>query len=232
MQDFDIGNGTNPELLEADTGWPSLSRRELLIGAGLVGIALQGVSAATENEPLQSFNASEAVTVRAILARLIPTDENGPGAIEARVDRYIDRLLRSHNAYRGSNDPNVNMTDAYAAGLKAIDAYAQTTQGGPFASLSPDKQDAILTAMQANSATGFTPNSRTFFNLIRRHTVEGMFGDPYYGGNANFAGWDLLDYPGVKLVFTEEEQKLDVIVKKAHKSTTDYAFFGDNRKGM
>ncbi len=230
MDDLDNSDGTNPELLEEDTSARGLSRRELLIGAGLVGIA--GVAAAAENEPLQSFTAPEAATVRAILARLIPADENGPGAIEARVDRYIDRMLRSHNSYRGSNDPNTNLTDAYSAGLKAVDAYAQATQGGLFASLSPDKQDAILTAMQANSATGFTPNSRTFFNLIRRHTVEGMFGDPYYGGNANFAGWDLLDYPGVKLVFTEEEQKLDVTVKRAHKSTTDYAFFGDNRRGM
>jgi gluconate 2-dehydrogenase gamma chain len=230
MDDLDNSDGTNTELLEADNAWRGLSRRELLIGAGLVGIA--GVSAAAESEPLQSFTPAEAVTVRAILARLIPTDENGPGAIEARVDRYIDRMLRSHDAYRGSNDPNINLKDSYTAGLKAIDAHAQATHGRPFASLSADKQDTILTAMQANSAAGFTPNSRTFFNLIRRHAVEGMFGDPYYGGNANFAGWDLLDYPGVKLVFTEEEQKLDVTVKKAHKSSTDYAFFGDNRRGM
>jgi len=228
MEDLDSRDSTN--LLEADTGG-NVSRRELLIGAGLVGIA--GVLAAAESEPLQSFTTTEAATLSAIIARLIPTDENGPGATEAHVDRYIDRLLRSpHNTYRGPNNADSNLTDAYEAGLKAVNAYAQATHGGPFANLSPDKQDATLTAMQANSATGFTPNSRTFFNLMRQHAVEGMFGDPYYGGNANFAGWDLLDFPGVKLVFTEDEQKLDVVVKKAHKSTTDYAFFGDNRKGM
>jgi Gluconate 2-dehydrogenase subunit 3 len=225
-----IQNDPNPELLEADTGGRGLSRRELLIGAGLVGIA--GVSAGAESEPLKSFTTAEAATVSAIVARLIPTDENGPGAIEAHVDRYIDRLLSGpHNSYRGPNNPHSNLADAYAAGLKAVDAYAQATHGGLFASLSPDKQDAILNAMQANSATGFT-NSHTFFNLMRQHAIEGMFGDPYYGGNANFAGWDLVDFPGIKLVFTEEEQKLDVTVQKAHKSTTDYAFFGDNRKGM
>ncbi len=231
MEDFDNRDGTNPEALQADTAGRGLSRRKLLIGVGLVGIA--GVAAAAESEPLKSLTAAEAATVGAIVARLIPTDENGPGAREARVDRYIDRLLSGpHNTYRGPNNPNSNLTDAYAAGLKAVDAYAQATHGGPFANLSPDKQDVILTAMQANSATGFTPNSRMFFNLIRLHAVEGMFGDPYYGGNANFAGWDLLDFPGIKLVFTEEEQKLDVTVKKAHKGTTDYAFFGDNRRGM
>ena len=36
-----------------------------------------------------------------------------------------------------------------------------------------------------------------------------MFSDPYYGGNANFIGWDLLDFPGVKLTFSAAEQQLD-----------------------
>jgi hypothetical protein len=36
-----------------------------------------------------------------------------------------------------------------------------------------------------------------------------MFGDPYYGGNKNFAGWDLIRYPGPWLVVAPEEQRLD-----------------------
>jgi gluconate 2-dehydrogenase gamma chain len=124
------------------------------------------------------------------------------------------------------------LNDAYTAGLKAVDAYAQATHGGALASLSPDKQDAILTAMQENKATGFTPDSRAFFNLVRGHALDGMFGDPYYGGNANFAGWDLLDFAGIKLVFTAAEQALDVPVKRSHKGVTEYAYFGTNRNGM
>ena len=30
--------------------------------------------------------------------------------------------------------------------------------------------------------------------------MQGTFGDPYYGGNANFVGWDLIGYPGVRTV--------------------------------
>lgn len=228
---------------ESDSDESTLSRRELFKKAGAAGIALvipAGMAAQTElattakTEQLKSFTAVEAATVSAIVARLIPKDENGPGAIEAGVDRYIDRLLNNpdNNRYRGPNNPDSNLTDAYAAGLKAVDSYAHTMHGAPFATLNPDKQDAILTAMQANSAPGFKPDSRAFFNLIRQHALEGMFGDPYYGGNANFAGWDLLGYPGIKLVFTAEEQKLDVTIKSAHKSTSEYAFFGNNRTGM
>ena len=34
--------------------------------------------------------------------------------------------------------------------------------------------------------------------MVRTHTLQGTFGDPYYGGNANFVGWDLIGYPGVR----------------------------------
>jgi hypothetical protein len=37
-----------------------------------------------------------------------------------------------------------------------------------------------------------------FFNLIRTHTIQGTFSDPFYGGNANFVGWDLIGYPGAR----------------------------------
>ena len=30
---------------------------------------------------------------------------------------------------------------------------------------------------------------------------------PYYGGNANFVGWDLLGYPGVRTMVTAADQK-------------------------
>jgi hypothetical protein len=52
------------------------------------------------------------------------------------------------------------------------------------------------------------------------------------GGNANFAGWDLLSYPGIKLVFAAEEQKLDDTIRSVRKGITDYAFFGSNRNRM
>jgi gluconate 2-dehydrogenase gamma chain len=47
-----------------------------------------------------------------------------------------------------------------------------------------------------------------FFELVRRHVMEGMFGDPAYGGNRDRAGWELLGYAGPRLVWTEAEQRL------------------------
>jgi hypothetical protein len=42
-----------------------------------------------------------------------------------------------------------------------------------------------------------------------------MFGDTYCGGNANFVGWNMLGFPGIKLVFTADEQKLDITITPA-----------------
>jgi gluconate 2-dehydrogenase gamma chain len=61
------------------------------------------------------------------------------------------------------------------------------------------RQDAVLTDMEKNVATGFIPNAAAFFNLVRAHAIQGTFCDPYYGGNANFVGWDLIGYPGLRV---------------------------------
>jgi gluconate 2-dehydrogenase gamma chain len=167
-------------------------------------------------EPLETLSAAESDTLEAIAARLIPTDANGPGATEARASHYIDRALGGALA---------SSRAAYAAGLAAVEQFAQTTKGESFVKLSSDDQDAVLTEMEHNAATGFTPDSSTFFNLVREHTLQGMFCDPYYGGNANFVGWDLLGYPGVRTIVSPDQQRLGIELAPNHKSAYDYEMF-------
>jgi gluconate 2-dehydrogenase gamma chain len=171
-------------------------------------------------EALETLSAAESDILEAICARLIPTDALGPGAAEARAANYIDRALAGHLS---------SAREAYHVGLAAVDAYAQHAKGTPFAKLTPADQDAVLTDMENNRATGFKPNSLTFFNLVRAHTIDGTFGDPYYGGNANFVGWDLIGYPGVRLAVTANEQKMGVSVPSTHKSAYDYAMFSKKK---
>jgi gluconate 2-dehydrogenase gamma chain len=85
-------------------------------------------------------------------------------------------------------------------------------------------KDAVLTDMEKNVATGFTPNAATFFNLVRAHTIQGTFCDPYYGGNANFVGWDLIGYPGLRMTVGEDEQRMKA-PKAARKSAYDESMF-------
>lgn len=166
-------------------------------------------------EPL-ALSASESDTLEAIASRLIPSDANGPGAREARAAHYIDRALAGALA---------SSRQAYAVGLAAVEEYARRTKGASFIKLSPEQQDAVLTDMENNMATGFTPNSATFFNLVRDHTLEGMFCDPYYGGNANFVGWDLLGYPGVRTLVSPDQQRMGIELAPNHKSAYDYEMF-------
>jgi gluconate 2-dehydrogenase gamma chain len=204
-----------------------ISRRDLLKTAGLasaavvvpgVPVALAGTEApapATTAAPAQSpfatplpraryenLTADEAETLEAIVARLIPNDEYGPGAKEAGAVNYIDRGLGGWLA---------DSRDAYRDGLAAFDRYCRYSRGAPFTSLSPMDQDSVLIDVQSGAATGsgagFSGSSTAFFNMVRTHTWQGTFGDPYYGGNQNFIGWSIIGYPGLRTVVTAEDQR-------------------------
>ncbi len=215
--------------MASETGDPprDVSRRDLFktVGAG-AAVAVTGAplvpspavaqpATVPRLEALETLTATEADILEAICTRLIPSDENGPGAAEARAAHYIDRALTG---------PLRASRDAYAAGLAAIDVYAQASKGAAFVRLSPRDQDALLTDMENNVATGFMPNAATFFNLVRAHTIQGTFCDPYYGGNANFVGWDLIGYPGLRMAVDAQEQRMSA-PKAVRKSAYEEAMF-------
>ena len=167
----------------------------------------QGLSSV--GDALVSLTPAEAVTLRAIIARIIPADENGPGALEARADRFIDRAL---------GGALKNQRAAYTAGLAAVDARAQSSKGSGFAKLSAADQDAVLTEISAGA-------SGQFFNLVRTHTIQGTFSDPFYGGNENFIGWNLIGYPGSRIAVSANLQRMDVKPEASGKSAYDYNMF-------
>lgn len=176
-------------------------------------------AAAQPREAYETLTAAESDVLEAVTARLIPADATGPGAREARAAHYIDRALAG---------PLAASRPAYAAGLAALDAYARSKKGAPFAQLSAVDQDAVLTDVEGNVATGFTPSASGFFNMMRGHTIEGTFSDPYYGGNAGFVGWDLIGYPGVRTSVSAAEQQMGTKIQPNHRSAYDFAMF---RKG-
>jgi gluconate 2-dehydrogenase gamma chain len=210
-----------------------VSRRDLLKRAGLAGAALTipvtaipasiedqakpaTASAAPRREQVEHLTATEMDMLEAICARIIPTDANGPGAREARAAHYIDRALGG--ALSGSRQ-------AYTAGLAAFDAYCRSSRRAPFIELSTRDQDSVLIDVETGAATGFQGSSGGFFAMVRAHTLQGTFGDPYYGGNANFVGWDLIGYPGVRTNVSAEDQRLGVTLTPNHQSAYDNQMF-------
>ena len=194
-----------------------ISRRDFVGRAGLislasiVSLAVAGSSVAAVLKPLpqESLEPVQMRILEALVERLIPTDENGPGAVEAGVARYIERELGDFLSFD---------REAYESGLAAVQAFARRTYQASFVDLPPQQQDEVLQALEGNRASGFRPDSRTFFDKLWRHTLEGMFSDPYYGGNIDFAGWKLIGYPGPKLAVSEEEQALDATVEPLYVS--------------
>lgn len=158
---------------------------------------------ATVKVPLRFFTAEEARVVTAACARIFPSDASGPGATEAGVVIFIDRQLAGpygRDKYRYTKGPFVESypehgyqskespREVYRSGIKTL---------GDFAGLSLADQDAKLRSIEKSR----------FFQLLRTHTIEGMFSDPMHGGNAGLIGWQLVGYPGPQMSYRNEIDK-------------------------
>ena len=224
----------------SDEQSPVISRRDILRRAGLAGAATvagplafvspteaaepaaaqtaPAPSAPARREATENLTVTEAELLDAVVDRLIPSDKNGPGAREARVLHYIDRSLGGALA---------SSKNAYTAGLASLDRYARSSRGKAFLELSNTDRDSVLIDVETGAATGFAGSSALFFTMVLNHTRQGMFGDPFYGVNANFIGWDLIGYPGIRTMVTAADQKAYEAgqLKANHKSAYDYETF-------
>jgi len=145
------------------------------------------------------FNHDDAATIAAFTERLMPGAPGKPGAHDAGVVNYIDLALSGAYA---------DLQDFYRRGVAQLDAYCRKTYNEPFVRLQSVRQDEVITALEQGKATEFTwPTAQEFFNIIRTHTMEGMFADPIYGGNKDFAGWRLVGFPGAQPIFTKTDME-------------------------
>jgi gluconate 2-dehydrogenase gamma chain len=196
-----------------------LSRREVIgrgTALGLV-VSIPAAGTATLEQALAqpaakaaALTPQQSAVLRALIARLIPADATGPSGVDAGAADYIEKGLTG-----GLKDAAA----LYANGLSAVDAHATATYGAAYTALAADKQDAVLADLQAGTASGFAASATTFFMALKEHALQGMFCDPAYGGNKKFAGWDLLNYPGVRMPVPARYQRIGAKVPKAHMST-------------
>lgn len=170
------------------------------------------------------FNADEWAFVRAAVARLIPSDDTGPGALEAGVPEFIDRQMESawgHGAlwymqgpfaadasplfgYQGRMPPR----ELYRAAIAAIDTHCRNQFGGKrFAELEAAAQDDLLTAMSKGAVQLEGVGAQDFFGFLLQNTKEGYFSDPIHGGNKNAAAWAMIGFPGARADFLDWVQR-------------------------
>lgn len=215
---------------EEATSGLDFTRRTFLGNTGLAGGAmmLSGMAsdvargaesnrATQEGQPLDEeglihFDIDQARTVQAMTARIMPSDEFGPGAVEAGVVYYIDRQLESQWGYAAKHYmegpfydgvPNQGWQsrhtprETYSLALEFINQYTNNEYDGNFIDLSPQQQDEVLTAVEEGNVDTFEEiDPEMFFSMLRTNTLEGMYCDPMYNGNRNMVGWKMKRFPG------------------------------------
>ncbi|HZZ35865.1 MAG TPA: gluconate 2-dehydrogenase subunit 3 family protein [Caulobacteraceae bacterium] len=164
------------------------------------------------------FSAEEAAFVEAAVARLIPKDDLGPGALEAGVPRFIDRQLagpygQGDHFYLHTPMPKGEATqgwqmgspgEVYRAAIREVDRWTLDAKGKPFAQLAPSDQDEALGELESGKAPlKAGPPAKAFFDLLLQNTLEGFFADPLYGGNRDMVAWRLIGFPGARYDYRE-----------------------------
>ena len=196
-----------------------LSRRDVVTATGAAAAAALGSApreaAAQQPRAAQGttylfFNADEVAFVEAAIARLIPADEQWPGALEAGVANFIDKELNGawgagERLYRSGPWQPGTPTQGYQLPFTPAElfrtALAAITKdlaraGTPFAKMTGEQQDAYLRSLEAGTADLGGVPSDVFFAHLWDATVEGFFSDPVYGGNRDMAAWKMIGFPG------------------------------------
>jgi gluconate 2-dehydrogenase gamma chain len=149
-----------------------MDRRKFIV-AGLAGSA---VSCARSKSPWRFFSMTEARTLEAVCAHIIPRDQD-PGAVEAGVVVFIDRQLTCF--YKP-------LQKAYRQGIAAIDRESANATGRAFADLPAASQLDLLRRIELH------PETKPFFDMLVAHAMQGFYGDPRHGGNHERASWKML----------------------------------------
>jgi gluconate 2-dehydrogenase gamma chain len=147
------------------------------------------------------FSAGEQRVLAAACDRLIPPDDQFPGAARAGAPGYVNQLLRAFDVTgppliwsRTTGERAVawlqlGPAEEHAWRLRVERwqaAYDEGLQrlGADFAELDGDAQDERLAA---------DPEFRW---LLYEHCCEAVYGDPAYGGNRDRLGWRSIGFPG------------------------------------
>ena len=157
----------------------------LMLHVGAQPTDYDGLHALTTPPPTVShktFTDTEFATITAAVDRMIPRDED-PGALDANVPEYIDRILQTENLKQ--------MKENFVPGVAALDRRAQRMFKVPFAQAKPEQQDELITIFKNSPEKSGEARWYEMFVVL---TLEGFLGDPSYGGNKGEVGWKLVGF--------------------------------------
>ncbi len=142
----------------------------------------------------KTFSNAEWAVVVAAVDRILPKDQD-PGAVDANVPEYIDRILQSKELTR--------MREDFVGGIGAIDRRAAKRFGPDpsvpfgFAQCTDAQKDELLAEFKDYEGE---KGDAKWYEILLVLTMEGFLGDPSYGGNKDGVGWKLVGYDYVPKV--------------------------------
>ena len=135
-----------------------MNRRDLL--KTIVAIPIGAIA----QTPLAFFTTHQSQTMTDFADLIIPATDT-PGAREAQVMQYLDKLL-------AASDPDFQ--NGFAADLAALDRFAAKTGGAEFIRLTPDNQKSVLEKMAASDLQGSFNNLKAWVARIYYATKPGF----------------------------------------------------------
>ncbi|MBN9425781.1 MAG: gluconate 2-dehydrogenase subunit 3 family protein [Burkholderiales bacterium] len=180
--------------------------------------APKGAAGRLSQHQARSFNKQEWRFVIAACARLIPDDDDGPGALGCGVPVFIDRQLDGPYGYAANwymqgpfhqgapefgYQGRATPRELYHAGIAAVDALCLQRHAKAFAELEPAQQDETLQQLEDGNLQAEGVDLKTFFKLLSDDTRYGFLADPIHGGNRDMAAWKMIGFPGARADFLE-----------------------------
>jgi gluconate 2-dehydrogenase gamma chain len=153
-----------------------LSRRNLLRFAALAAFAKRGRAAPA----IDTFAVLDAAA-----ARIIPSDD-GPGAREAKVGRFIEKQLLGDLR---------DLRPAFDRLAMLLDFWSQRTLGKDFLEITPQQQDRVLDSLARGQIPVRGVPQEALFRGLHSLTLEGFLSDPVHGGNDGEIGWRSIGFP-------------------------------------
>jgi gluconate 2-dehydrogenase gamma chain len=209
-----------------DNTKPKVGRREFLGGVGVAAVALTPIPEAAAQQPAPQqpgahdqpagytfLKPLEVPFIEAVVDHMVPADELTPNGTDIGLATYIDRALagswgKGDRLYMqgpwAKGTPNqgyqLPLTPAalFRVGIEGSNAYCRKTFGKTFDKCTAQQKETFLKDLAGGKITfegGLA--GRSFFDVLYQTVMEGMFGDPIYGGNKDKVVWKMLGFPGV-----------------------------------
>jgi gluconate 2-dehydrogenase gamma chain len=145
-----------------------MKRRSFLAGAAAA--SLGATACRREQSSFRTLTQSEAQTLHALCAQIVPADDQ-PGADQAGAVDFIDiQLTRRYKQHR----------ETYREGLK---------KAAPIVQLPPGDRLKFAEELERTAPR--------FFGLLVAHTMQSFYGSPRHGGNRDAVSWRMLGVPPV-----------------------------------